>query len=86
MVIMYITVCMPTKCVSWFNSRGAALGTVVLLITTILLLIKASPNINLANDVFTLAYNQTGWLSDFIFHLVLELYLSSARYPSNPCI
>ena len=59
---MYITVCMPTKCVSWFNSRAAALGTTVLLITKILLQIKTSPNINSANDIFTLAYNQTGWL------------------------
>ena len=53
---------MPTKYVSWFNSRAAALGTIVLLITTILLQIKASPNINSANDIFALVYNQTVWL------------------------
>ena len=61
MVIMYIIVCMPTKYVSWFNIWAAALSTVVLLITTILLPIRASPNINSANDIFTLMYNQTGW-------------------------
>ena len=62
---------MPTKYVSWFNIWAAALGTVVLLITTILLPIKASPNINSANDIFTLMYNQTGWPTGWAFCMTL---------------
>ena len=42
---------------------ASTLGTVVLLITTIPLPIKAFPTINSAKDIFTLVYNRTGCAS-----------------------
>src|SRR5882757_1709205 len=57
----YLIIGLPTKYVSWFNIFASALGTIALIVTTILLPIKASPNINSAKDIFTKVYNQTGW-------------------------
>jgi amino acid transporter len=60
-------VCLPTKQVSWFNIWASALGTVVLIVATILLPIKAAPNLNSAKDIFTSVYNQTGWPTGWAF-------------------
>ena len=67
MFVSYLIICLPTKYVSWFNIFASALGTVVLIVATILLPIKASPNINSAKDIFTQVYNQTGWQSGWAF-------------------
>ena len=69
MFISYRIICLPTKYVSWFNIFASGLGTIVLIITTILLPIKASPNINSAKDIFTQVYNQTGWPTAWAFCL-----------------
>jgi amino acid transporter len=71
MFLSYLIICLPTKYVSWFNIWASALGTVVLLITTILLPLEASPNINSARDIFTAVYNQTGWPSGWAFCMTL---------------
>ena len=71
MAISYMIICMPTRYVSWFNIWASALGTIALLITTILLPIKASPNINSAKDIFTVVYNQTGWPTGWAFCMSL---------------
>jgi len=69
MFTSYLIICLPTKYVSWFNIFASALGTVVLIIATILLPIKASPNINSAKDIFTVVHNQTGWTTGWAFWL-----------------
>jgi amino acid transporter len=53
MFLSYLIICLPTKYVSWFNIGATVLGTIVLFITTILLPIKAAPNLNSAKDIFT---------------------------------
>lgn len=67
MFISYLIICLPTKYVSWFNIWASAIGTLVLLVATILLPIKAAPNLNSAKDIFTSVYNQTGWPSGWAF-------------------
>src|SRR5258706_653930 len=67
MFTSYLIICLPTKYVSWFNIFASALGTIVLIVTTNLLPIKASPNINSAKDIFTKVYNQTGWPTGWAF-------------------
>ncbi|KAH8101637.1 amino acid transporter [Cristinia sonorae] len=69
MFISYVIICLPTKMVSWFNIWASAFGTVVLLIATILLPIKAAQNgqINSAKAIFTKAFNQTGWPAGWAF-------------------
>jgi len=71
MFVSYLIICLPTKYVSWFNIWASALGTVVLLITTVLLPVKAAPNINSARDIFTVVYNQTGWPAGWAFCMAL---------------
>ena len=71
MFVSYLIICLPTKYVSWFNICASALGTVVLLITTVLLPVKAAPNINSAWDIFTRVYNQTGWPAGWAFCMAL---------------
>ena len=62
MILSPLIIYLPTKCVSWFNTwRRHCGGTVVLLITTIPLPIKAFPTCNSAKDIFTLVCNRTGW-------------------------
>jgi len=66
MFISYCIICLPTRYVSYFNIWASALGTVVLIVATILLPIKA-PQLNSAKDIFSSVYNQTGWPSGWAF-------------------
>jgi hypothetical protein len=52
MFLSYCIICLPTRYVSYFNIWASALGTVVLVVVTILLPCKA-PELNSAKDIFT---------------------------------
>ena len=60
MFFSYIIICLPTLYVSWFNIGATAMGIIVLIVTTILLPIKAT-ELNSGKAIFTEVYNQTGW-------------------------
>ncbi|EJD41031.1 amino acid transporter [Auricularia subglabra TFB-10046 SS5] len=67
MFVSYLIICMPTKYVSYFNIWATALGTVVLVVTTIWLPI-AAPELNSAKAIFTdTSYNGTGWPKGWAF-------------------
>ncbi|KAJ3549968.1 hypothetical protein NM688_g5123 [Phlebia brevispora] len=66
MFASYIIICMPTRYVSWFNIWANILGWVVLVISTIILPIKAK-ELNSGKDIFTNLYNQTGWPAGWSF-------------------
>ena len=52
MFFSYLVICLPTLYVSWFNIGATAMGIIVLVITTILLPIKAT-ELNSAKAIFT---------------------------------
>ena len=52
MFFSYVVICMPTLYVSWFNIGATALGMTVLVITTIILPIKAT-ELNSGRAIFT---------------------------------
>ena len=52
MFFSYVVICMPTLYVSWFNIGATALGITVLVITTIILPIKAT-ELNSGRAIFT---------------------------------
>lgn len=67
MTASYAIICLPTKQVSRFNIFATALGTIVLVITTIWLPIVA-PKLNSAKAIFTdTSFNGTGWPKGWAF-------------------
>ncbi|KAF7795625.1 hypothetical protein EIP86_006790 [Pleurotus ostreatoroseus] len=83
MFASYVIICLPTRYVSWFNIWANILGQVVLVVSTILLPIKAE-KLNSGKEIFTSVsvrnritfvvssrreqlYNQTGWPSGWAF-------------------
>jgi amino acid transporter len=54
MFASYLVICLPTRFVSWFNIWAYFIGTIVLVVATILLPIKAD-HLNSAKDIFTKA-------------------------------
>jgi amino acid transporter len=63
MFFSYMIICLPTKWVSRFNILATVMGTVVLVITTIMLPIKA-PELNSAKSIFTDVGNRVSDLCD----------------------
>lgn len=66
MFISYVIICLPTKYVSWFNIWAYAIGTILLLVSTILLPIKAQ-ELNSGKAIFTEVYNQLDWPAGWSF-------------------
>ena len=83
MFFSYVIICLPTRYVSWFNIWANVLGIAVLLVSTVLLPIKAT-SLNSGKEIFTVVnisshrslflaltinqiYNQTGWPSGWAF-------------------
>ena len=64
--ISYVIICLPTKYVSWFNIWAYAIGTILLLVSTILLPIKAQ-ELNSGKAIFTEVYNQLDWPAGWSF-------------------
>ena len=52
MFLSYVIICMPTRYVSWFNIWANILGVIVLIVSTILLPIKAE-HLNSGKTIFT---------------------------------
>ena len=52
MFLSYVIICLPTRYVSWFNIWANVLGVVVLIISTIILPIKAE-KLNSGKEIFT---------------------------------
>ena len=52
MFFSYTIICLPTRYVSWFNIWANVLGVVVLIISTIILPIKAQ-ELNSGKEIFT---------------------------------
>lgn len=52
MFFSYVVICLPTRYVSYFNIWATAMGIVVLVVTTIILPIKA-PALNSGKAIFT---------------------------------
>ncbi|EIN03859.1 amino acid transporter [Punctularia strigosozonata HHB-11173 SS5] len=66
MFASYLVICLPTRYVSWFNIWAYFIGTIVLIIVTILLPIKAD-HLNSAKDIFTKGENQIAWPAGWSF-------------------
>jgi amino acid transporter len=66
MFASYLIICLPTRYVSWFNIWAYAIGTVLLLVTTVLLPIKAE-ELNSGKAIFTEVYNQLDWPAGWSF-------------------
>ncbi|KAI0338005.1 amino acid transporter [Trametopsis cervina] len=60
MFASYVIICLPTRYVSQFNIWAYAIGTILLIVTTILLPIKAQ-ELNSGKAIFTEVYNQLDW-------------------------
>ena len=52
MTLTYLIICLPTRYVSWFNIWATALGITILIVTTIILPIKAE-HLNSGKEIFT---------------------------------
>ncbi|KAI0701071.1 amino acid transporter [Cytidiella melzeri] len=66
MFASYLIICLPTRYVSWFNIWAYAIGTALLIVTTIILPAKAE-ELNSGKAIFTEVYNQLDWPTGWSF-------------------
>lgn len=52
MFLSYLIICLPTRYVSWFNIWATAVGITILIVTTIILPVKAE-ELNSGKEIFT---------------------------------